>query len=120
MDSDRIYEPLPEYRTTDEIAAILKDGSYQELLVLPLAVGESWPDWKYAQDLCLQLADHEDEAIRANACLGLAYIARTKGQLEKHRVKPVILRELRRQQEHKGRIEDAIGDINIFMPGILS
>ena len=71
--------------------------------------------WKYAQDICLRLADHSDAAIRANACLGLAYVARTQGRLEKHLVKPVLLRELRSNLEFCGRVQDAIDDINSFL-----
>ncbi len=80
----------------------------EELLILPLAVGENFPDWKYAQDVCLQLAEHSSDKVRANACLGLAYVARTKQRLEN----PVLLRELRCQTEFRWRIEDAIKYIN--------
>ena len=76
---------------------------------------EHFPDWKFAQDLCIKLAANEDAAVRANAVLGLAYIARTKGILEKHLVKPVILKELRENIEYKWRIEDSISDINVFL-----
>lgn len=53
--------------------------------------------------------------MRANAILGLAHIARTKGQLDKRLVKPIILRELRENIEHKGTILDTIRDINLFL-----
>jgi hypothetical protein len=109
------YSPLPELSDRLEIEESLKSESIEELLVLSLAVGENFPDWKYAQDTCLLLAEHENENVRANACLGLAYIARTKGRLEKHVVKPILLRELRSQVEFRWRIEDAITDINHYL-----
>lgn len=84
-------------------------------MLLSLGVGQNFPDWKFTQDICLQLADFEEEDIRANACLGLAYIARMKGALEKHLVKPILIRELRVQTELKWRIQDAVRDINQFM-----
>jgi len=87
----------------------------EELLVLPLALGEHFLDWKYAQDVCLRLAEHDSLLVRANACLGLAYVARTKGCLEKHLVKPILLRELRSQTKFRWRIEDAILDINHYL-----
>jgi len=78
-------------------------------------VGENFPNWKYAQDVCLRLAEHPNDNVRANACLGLAYIAHTKGRLEKHLVKPILLRELRNQTEFRWRITDAIADINLYL-----
>ena len=50
-----------------------------------------------------------------NAALGLAYIARNHGMLDKRLVKPYLLRELRENVEYNWRIRDAILDINIFM-----
>jgi hypothetical protein len=90
-------------------------GNPDDLAILGFAVGESYPDWHYAQSVCLRLAEHESARVRANACMGLAYIARTKGELDKRLVKPVLLRELRTQEEFRGSIQDAIDDINIFL-----
>ncbi|MEM9505356.1 MAG: hypothetical protein AAGA01_15520 [Cyanobacteria bacterium P01_E01_bin.43] len=108
----RIYRPLPVFHNKEEIEKSLNLGAMEELLILPLVVGENFPDWKYAQDICLRLAEHSSDKVRANACLGLAYVARTKQRLEKHLVKPVLLRELRCQIEFRWRIENAIEDIN--------
>ena len=80
-----------------------------------MSVGEYHPDWKFAQDLCIRLSEHENEKVRANAVLGLAYIARTKGRLEKHLVKPILLRELKNCADLRWRIIDSIEDINLFM-----
>ena len=75
MEKGLIYSPLTVH-SDDEIKRILKMGSYEEILKLPLEIGMNHYDWKFAQDVCLQLAEHEDERIRANAILGSAYIAR--------------------------------------------
>jgi hypothetical protein len=107
-----IYKPLPILNKKEEIENLLSYGTVEDLLVLPLAGGENFPDWKYAQDICLRLADHPSDKVRANACLGLAYVAKTKQRLEKHLVKPILLRELRCQTEFRWRIEDSIKDIN--------
>ncbi|NJL20283.1 MAG: hypothetical protein HC895_04735 [Leptolyngbyaceae cyanobacterium SM1_3_5] len=111
----RIYRPLPLLDDRKQIEEVLRHGSIQELLILPLALGEHWPNWKYAQDVCLRLAEHSEPEVRANACLGLAYIARTKQRLEKHLIKPILLRELRYQTELYWRIEDAIQDVNRYL-----
>ena len=114
MEKKRIYEPLADY-SAEEVKKIMNEGSREELALLSLAVGMNHYNWRFAQKICLKLAEHEDELIRANAVLGLAYTAMTKGKLSKHLVKPVIFRELRRAGRFKGTIEDAIGDINIFL-----
>ncbi len=111
----RIYRPLPAIENREQVEALLCSGSIDELSQLSLAVGGSCPDWKYAQDTCLRLAEHSSDQVRANACLGLAYVARTKQRLEKHRVKPILLRELRCQVEFRWRIEDSIKDINHYL-----
>ena len=112
---EKVYRSLPLITNKAQALEVLNNGSYKDLMLLPLSLGESFPDWKFAQDLCIRLTQSEDAALRANAVLGLAYIARNKGMLEKHLVKPVILRELRENIENRWRIEDAIDDINIFL-----
>lgn len=111
----RIYRSLTVFSQKEEIGELLSSGTVEELLTLSLAVGANFPDWKYAQDLCLRLAEHSSDKVRANACLGLAYVARTKQRLEKHLVKPILLREFRSQTEFRWRIEDAIQDINYHL-----
>lgn len=114
MDEKRIYKPLDDL-STEDVIEVLNRNQHAELLTLPLSVGENHPNWKFAQDICVQLSSHESPTVRANAVLGLAYIARTKGQLEKHIIKPIVLRELRENYEHNWRIIDSINDINLFM-----
>lgn len=109
-----IYKPLEDLSEM-EINSILEKGDLNELIRLPLSVGANHYNWKYAQELCAQLCNHENATIRANAVLGFAYIARTKGMLEKHIVKPLILKELRQNKEFEWRVIDAINDINYFM-----
>ncbi|CRK84580.1 hypothetical protein [Neobacillus massiliamazoniensis] len=110
----RIYKPLEEF-SNDQIRDILNRNVIDELITLPLSVGEYHINWKYVQDICARLSEHENPLIRANAVLGFAYIARTKGMLEKHIVKPIVLKELRENQKFNWRIIDAINDINLFM-----
>ncbi|GLC79317.1 hypothetical protein [Lacrimispora brassicae] len=108
------YRSLPEFDIA-EINKIIESGTIDELIILPLSVGEYYTDWKVAQDICVQLANHNDDRVRANAALGLAYIARTKGRLEKHIVKPILFKLLRECMEQKWRIIDSIEDINLYL-----
>ncbi|MDO3410524.1 hypothetical protein QWJ34_12200 [Saccharibacillus sp. CPCC 101409] len=110
----RIYVDI-DALSDREIREILERGDPGELRLLPFSVGMYHRNWKYAQRICLDLTQHEDANVRANAVFGFAHIARTKGCLDKRLVKPVILRELRENRLNRGMIKDAIGDINLFM-----
>jgi hypothetical protein len=114
LDEKRIYKPLEEF-SNDQIRDIINRNVIDELITLPLSFGEYYINWKYAQDICARLSEHENPLIRAYAVLGFAYIVRTKGMLEKHIVKPIVLKELRENQKFNWRIIDAINDINLFM-----
>ena len=92
--SKLVYKPL-EPLTKVQIEEQLKRGNEEELILLPLSVGEYAENWKEAQDVCLKLMEHNNPAIRANAALGLAYIARNHRMLDKRIVKPCLLKELR-------------------------
>ena len=72
-----IYQPLPILTKWEDVEKLLTCGSIEELCILSLALGETFPNWKYAQDICILLSEHPDERVRANACLGFGYIART-------------------------------------------
>ena len=109
-----LYEPLVPI-SLELAQKQLKDGNENELLLLPLRVGEYITYWNSAQDICLKLMEHSNSAIRANAALGLSYIARNHGKLNKRIVKPYLLKELRENKEFNWRIRDAIEDINLFM-----
>lgn len=54
---------------------------------------------------------HTNPAVRANAALGLAYIARNHSKL----VKPYLLQELRQNETYRWRIIDTLQDINLFL-----
>ena len=86
----RVYQPLPVIEDK-KIERILQLGNIDELMILPLSVGEYHEDWKTAQNVCVELSNRSDERVRANSALGFTYIARTKGKLEKHIVKPILL-----------------------------
>ncbi len=112
--SKLVYKPLKPLSKI-EIQEQLKRGNEEELILLPLSVGEYSENWKEAQAICLKLMEHSSPAIRANAALGLAYIARNHRMLDKRIVKPYLLKELRENPEFNWRIRDAISDINMFM-----
>ncbi|MCI8649801.1 MAG: hypothetical protein HFG20_06770 [Anaerotruncus sp.] len=110
-----LYQPLEPIPTREEAIQILEQGTEEQLALLPLQLGEYFPDWKFVQEICITLCDHPSDEIRANALLGLSYTARTQGKLEYYRIKPVLLRELRDNLLCRGRVLDAVEDINLFL-----
>lgn len=109
-----VYRPLVPI-SLESARVQLEKGDEDELLLLPLSIGEYAEYWKPAQDICVKLMEHSNPAIRANAALGLAYIARNHRELDKRIVKPYLLKELRENKEFNWRIRDAIEDINLFL-----
>jgi hypothetical protein len=93
-DQNLKYKPL-DILTDSEISETLSNGSIESIIMLPLSVGLNHPNWKFAQSICIQLYAHSDWRVKANALQGLEYIARSKGKLEKHLVKPILLDALR-------------------------
>lgn len=108
-----IFERLQEY-TPDDVARIIKKNDVNKIKLLPLSIGEYAIDLMYAQNICIYLCEtFSDEEIRANAILGLSYIARRFGILNK-KVVPYLEREFKHNKKHQERVRYAIEDIELF------
>ena len=101
--------------TNESALQILKHGTDAEKADLAIALGFDCPDYGFAQSMCIQLLQMEDEITRADAVIGLAHIARRFRKLDKRVVKPYLLRELRENEQCKDLIAEAISDINIYL-----
>ncbi|NBI11824.1 hypothetical protein D1641_17805 [Colidextribacter sp. OB.20] len=111
---ERVLAQRKQY--TDALAVqILRSGSNKEKAELAMALGFDCPDYGFAQSMCIQLLQAEDEIVRGNAIIGLAHIARRFGKLDKRVVKPYLLRELRENIKCKDFIADAVHDINMYL-----
>lgn len=117
MNENLKYRALPAIESKEHAIELENSSDLDVLKLLPLSIGDQCPEEEkvFAQSLCLRLADSQDAATRANAILGLAYIARRHRWLDKRLVKPYILRELRENDEFNWRIIDAIEDINQYL-----
>lgn len=80
--------------------------------ILSLALYD--PDWKFVQDLCLELLHDSDVDIVATAVLGLGHLGRIHGHLELDRVVPE-LDALKSNDALAGRVSDTLDDIDIFV-----
>jgi hypothetical protein len=112
MKGERIYRPVELY-TREQAEEAIRSDDIATLVYVAFSIGMRGSDWKYAQDLCVRLADHPHKTVRGNAILGLEYVARFQGRLEKHIAKPVLLRALKDPElEVVERARDAIEVIN--------
>ncbi len=110
-----IYAALPTYSFTQATELAKRCDDTEDCFLLPLSVGAYWDSWKEAQSICIRLFAHTNPLVRANAALGLAYIARNYGKLDKHIVKPYLLQELRQNEAYRWRIIHALQDIQSFL-----
>lgn len=69
-------------------------------------------DWRWVQDACLALLDHEDVDLRRAAVMSLGHIARIHGVIGEKAVGELEKRRLDAALE--GRAQDALDDIDMF------
>lgn len=72
-------------------------------------------DWRWAQNKCLFFLSNSDDDIRGLAATCLGHIARVHKRLDKVKV----INELKKRlidEKIKGNVEDALQDIEIFLP----
>lgn len=72
------------------------------------------PDWRWVEMKCLEFTSHPDMSIRMVAVICFSHIARIHGVLHVEKVLPV-LRELERDPELSGTVEDTLEDLRIFL-----
>jgi len=119
------YKHINEYND-EEIMNILYYGSGSELKILPLSVGEFHSDYQFSQNVCFFLLENSDESeninedIRANAILGLSYIARRYNKLDVAKLKILLRQQQFSSKENVERIEYALEDISLFLNEKLS
>ena len=112
MPENRIYRPVPEF-SHEQIKSAIEEDNVDLLKDIAFAAGYHSIDWKYSQDICLQLSGHSDKAVREMAVLGLFYVAIFQKRLDKRRVKPVLLRALKDSEvEVRERAEYVVPEIN--------
>ena len=109
-----IYKNIQEY-SDDEIMNIIYNGNDTELAEISLSVGEYHTNYFFAQDVCFFLLDNPNEEIRANALLGLSYIARRFHELDTKKM--ILLLKLHSPFKGKNleRAEYAMEDISLLV-----
>jgi hypothetical protein len=115
MPEKRRYTPLP-ILSREQVEEAIKTNDIDVLIYAALSLATYDSSWKYVQDVCIRLSEHSHTTVRGNAVLALGYVARHHRKLEKHLVKPILLRA---QKDHENevceRAECALDDVNHFM-----
>ena len=108
--------PLPR----KEAEVILASGSENQVIEALLSIAFHDPDRRWVEEQCLRFARHPSGAIRGTAVGCLGHSARIHGALDTQAVVP-LLKDLSADAEIRGRVEDALDDIAMYLgPGAVS
>ena len=101
----------------EKILYILKDSdcsSEQKIKALLFAIFNI-DDWRWIQNLCLDMAKNPDDDIAELSLTGLGHIARIHGKLDVDIVVPFLEEISINNNALLGRASDALDDIEIFI-----
>jgi hypothetical protein len=113
--SRRKYVEIPKW-DRDKVDQALRDDDPNALRYAVLAVSMYDQDWRYAQDLCVQLSSHLNINVRGNAIQGFGHISRVHGQLDQFVVQPIIQAALSNAHKYvRGNASDAADETAHFL-----
>ncbi|MFT4907716.1 MAG: hypothetical protein ACI978_001799 [Oleispira sp.] len=99
--------------TDREILDAIRDNDLDVLKRTCIDLSYNHENWKFAQEICAQLSQHNDPSIRQSAFYGLSMSVMRNLKAEKNLLKPVLLKGLSDQDpDVKMAAETAIQDIN--------
>ena len=84
-----VYVPIPKFTKT-EMQKAIDENDIEKLIYIPLFASLYYEDRDFAEEICIKLANHPDDNIRANAIEGFEHIARIDGKLDIEIIKPII------------------------------
>ncbi len=93
------FQDLKQISESD-VAAAVKRNDPEELELVSITIALTGPDQQLAENICLLLATHAQNRIRAHAVMSLGYLARRFRKLDEVRVKPVIESALAEPDEY--------------------
>ena len=99
-----------------KILDAIQDDDIDILAETCIEVCYSHENWRFAQDICIQLSQHNDPSIRQTAFHGLSMSVMQNLKAEKNILKPVLLKG-RKDENPDVRMaaETTIQDINSWM-----
>ncbi len=103
-----------KYFSYDEIQEAIKNNRIDQLRTIPLAVGEYCSDREYAQEVCVMLLKNKYSEVRANAVLGLSYVAKNHRFLSRE-IEELLANEYQTNMFYREKIRYYIEDICLFL-----
>lgn len=70
-----IYEPIPKFTKTEMEKAVFEDD-INNLIYVSLFASLYYEERDFAEEICIKLAKHSNNTVRANAIEGFEHIAR--------------------------------------------
>lgn len=108
--------PFLDGWTTADIEAVIARDDPDDVLIAPIVVSLDPPDCEWAESVCVRLAIHRDERVRANALLGFGHLARTCGRLTPSVVRPLLVAgKADPSPLVRGHAESAADDIEAYL-----
>lgn len=106
------YEKLPKI-TKEQAESKLKTVQGEDLCLLLLSMCEL-EDWKWVQDIYIRYLNSNDQWVLGAAITALGHLARIAGKIEKNKVIEALNKISSTNPMIKGKIDNAINDINMF------
>ena len=111
----RVYRDSAPAGEREAMDAIKRDDVVR-LRQLPVDLAHHHDNWKFIQDVCVQLSAHHDWIVRGTSLLALRYATHRFRCFEKNIIKPVLLRGLKDPKpEVVFHAEESIAEINWLM-----
>ena len=108
--------PFKDGWLKEDVERVIYENNPDDLLYVPLVVSMDPPDFDWAENICIQLAEHPNFNVRGNAILGFSHLARVCGKLNENIVRPIIEKALNDQDEYvKGHAQDSVDDISHYL-----
>lgn len=107
------YEEPPPV-TKSEAERVFGSSDLDRVRETLVCVALHEPDWRWVQEWCLRLLDHDDTTVRAVAATCMGHVARIHRQLDLERSLPA-LRALLYAPETRGYAESALEDVAMFI-----
>ena len=102
--------------TRYEIEDLLGTAEPDELAEVPIVISLDPSDGSWAEEICLDLTDHDAPDVRGNAILALGHLARTTGGLDEDRARAAITSGLEDEDEEvRSKAESAAKDVETYL-----
>lgn len=107
-----LYQKIPELQFNN-ITERLNSSDGEELALLLLGLLEL-DDWEWVQDIYIKFINNKDIWVASAAIGGLGDLARIHGHIDKERVVKSLTNLANSREELRGKISDAVDDIDMF------